>query len=132
MVAIAWVALAHRDADVALLYPYTIVFAAHLAMFGTSRRAGDFLSRGVADVAVVAILKSWLMMFVQFCRAMLGVTSANIVVALAAIGPIAGAVTLFVKTQPGIRDTPITRARWIRQAASAAIGRLRVGRSRPS
>ena len=120
LVAIVWVALAHRAADVGLLYPYTIVFAAHLAIFGTSRRAGDFPSRGVADVAVVAILKSWLMMFVPFV-AMLGAARTNLVEAIGAIGPIAIAVTLFVKTQPGIRDTPITRARWIRQAASASL-----------
>ena len=121
LVAIAWVALAHREGGPALLYPYTIVFAAHLAMFGTSRRAGDFPSRGVAELAVVAILRSWLMMFVPFV-AMLGATTVNIGLAVGAIAPIALAVLLFVRTQPGIRDTPITRARWIRQAASAAIG----------
>jgi len=121
LVAIAWVALAHRDADLALLYPYTIVFAAHLAIFGTSRRAGDFPSRGVAELAVVAVLRSWLMMFVPFV-AMLGATMSNIGMAVGAIGPIAIAVMLFVKMQQGIRDTPITRARWIRQAASAALG----------
>lgn len=119
--AIVWVALAHRGADTALLYPYTIVFAAHVAIFGASRRAGDFPSRGVAALAGVAILRSWLMMFVPFV-AMLGATPANLIVSIAAIVPIASAVTLFVKTQPGIRDTPITHARWIRQAASAAIG----------
>ena len=120
LVAIVWVAIAHREGGVALLYPYTIVFAAHTAIFGTSRRAGDFPSRGVAGLAVVAILRSWLMMFVPFV-AMLGATSLTIGIASAAVAPIAIAVMLFVKTQPGIRDTPITRARWIRQAASAAI-----------
>jgi hypothetical protein len=121
MAAIVWVALAHRDANIALLYPYTIVFAAHVAIFGTSRRAGDFPSRGVAGLAAVAVLKSWIMMFVPFV-AMLGATTLHVGIALGAIAPIAMAVTLFVMTQPGIRDTPITRARWIRQAASAALG----------
>jgi phytol kinase len=121
LVAIVWVALAHRDGGIALLYPYTIVFAAHLAIFGTSRRAGDYLSRGVAGLAVVAILRSWLMMFAPFV-AMEGLTPSVIGAAVAAVAPVTIAVWLFVTIQPGIRDTPITRARWVRQAASAAIG----------
>jgi phytol kinase len=120
LVAIVWVALAHRDTSLSLLYPYTIVFASHVAIFGTSRRAGDFPSRGISGQALVAVLKSWLMMFMPFV-AMQGMTPMDLYVSIAAILPIALAVGLFVTTQPGIRDTPITRARWVRQAGCAAI-----------
>src|SRR5262249_57175877 len=40
--AIGWLALARTSGEAAMLFPYTVVFGAHLAMFGTSRLGLQF------------------------------------------------------------------------------------------
>ena len=51
--AIGWLALARTSGGEAMLFPYTVVFGAHLAMFGTSRLASQFPERPLA-VALLA------------------------------------------------------------------------------
>jgi phytol kinase len=121
IVAICWLTLARATDDVRLLYPFTLVFAAHLAIFGASRMASDFPTRTIVRVAWEAIVKSWLMFFVPFV-ALAGVSVANVLLALAAGVAIAVAVLLFASiesSRSSLRNTSLDLSRWIRQAASA-------------
>jgi phytol kinase len=119
--AVCWLALARATDDVRLLYPFTLVFAAHLAIFGASRMASDFPDRTIARLASEAIVKSWLMFFVPFV-ATAGVSLANLALALAAGVAIAVSVLLFAtieSSRASLRNTSLDLTRWIRQAASA-------------
>ncbi len=117
--ALVWLALARALARPDLIYPFTIVFAGHLAIFGVSRLAHDYPERPVRTLAVPAIAKSWALVFVPFLL-LEGVTPANVGLALLAGGAIALAAAAFVTSEPGIRDTPRDLWRWVRQAASAS------------
>ena len=119
--AVAWLTVARTTGDLRLLYPFTLVFAAHLAIFGSSRMASDFPTRPIARVAAEAIVKSWLMFFIPFV-AIAGVTIATGLLALAAGVAIAVSVLVFARLESAratLRDTHLDLSRWIRQAASA-------------
>lgn len=119
--AIAWLTLAHSTGQARLIYPFTLVFAGHVAIFGASRLAGDFPDRPLKRLVMIAIAKSWFMLFVPFLI-LEGVSTVNVLLALTASAAIAMAALCFVCLQPAIRHTPIDLSRWVRQAASAAAG----------
>jgi phytol kinase len=119
--AVVWLALSRMWREPALVYPFTLVFAAHIAIFGLSRMAHRHQGRPLMPLAVQAILQSWVMFLLPYI-AVTGVTLQNLALALLAGPAIALAVAAFVRTEPGIRDTPQTLSRWARQAASAAAG----------
>ena len=119
--AIVWLALSRMWREPAFVYPFTLVFAAHIAIFGLSRLAHRHAGRPLLPMAVQAVLQSWVMFFLPFI-AVTGVTPQNIALAVLAGPAIALAVAAFVRTEPGIRDAPQTLSRWARQAASAAAG----------
>ena len=119
--AIAWLGLAKTYGRPDFIYPFTLVFAAHIAIFVLSRTAHRHAARPIGSLARQAILQSWVMLFVPFVGFM-GVTTRNIQLAASAGLWIAAAVAVFVSTEPGIRDTPQSVARWVRQAASAGLG----------
>ena len=48
--AIGWLALAKATGRPTMLFPYSIVFGAHLAMFGISRLAHQFPERPLASL----------------------------------------------------------------------------------
>ena len=127
--AVAWLALASTTGRPALLFPYTIVFAAHLAMFGTSRLGSEFPARALAPLCVRAVLTSWGVVMIPFLIAMVA-TGTNgpakqgygpVFAAAVALGAIALGAVIFVITQRDVRDAPLTKRRWIRQAAAAAV-----------
>jgi phytol kinase len=121
VLAVVWLTLAHSTGQARLIYPFTLVFAGHAAIFGASRLAGDFPERPLEQLAAIAIAKSWLMLFTPFLI-LEGVSPANVLLALAAGAPIAIAVLCFAWLQPAMRHTTLDLSRWVRQAACAAAG----------
>jgi phytol kinase len=124
--AIAWLTLAHLTRDGRPLYPFTLVFAAHVAIFGASRMASDFPTRTIRGVVAEAIIKSWLMFFVPFV-AVIGFSTPSLLLAAAAGVAIAAGVLLFAGSEASratLRNTSLDLSRWIRQAASAGAASL--------
>ena len=119
--AIVWLALGITLGRPDFIYPFTLVFAGHIAIFVVSRMAHQHAKQPLSVLAIQAILQSWVMLFVPFVGFM-GVTPRSIQLAATAGFWIAAAVVIFVGTEPGIRDTPQSLARWVRQAASAGVG----------
>lgn len=117
--ALAWLTLARTSGRAGLLFPYTIVFASHLAMFGVSRLASQYPDRALASLFQRAVLVSWLVVMLPFL-AIAGLTSASLAGGAVAIGAISFGTVLFVRTQGEIRDVPLTRRRWTCQAGAAA------------
>lgn len=116
--ALGWVALAQASGR-ALLFPYTIVFATHLAMFGISRLAYQFPEQPLAPLFWRAVLISSAIVMVPFV-AVAGATVANLVSAAGAIAAIAFGTAAFVLAEP-IRNTPQTTRRWVYQAGAASV-----------
>jgi phytol kinase len=121
--AVVWLTLAHATGRSGFLFPYSIVFAAHLAMFGTSRLAHQFPKRPLAPLFWRAVLMSWLMMMTPFV-ALAGLNRANLIAAAAGLGAIALGTAAFVVTQPMIRDAPLERQRWLWQAGAASLASI--------
>jgi phytol kinase len=124
--AIVWLAFAHATSDPGVLYPFTLVFAAHLAIFGASRMASDFPARSINAVVAEAIVKSWLMFFVPFV-ATVGVSRASVLLGAVASITIAMGTLLFAASEARretLRNTSQDVSRWVRQAASAGTASL--------
>jgi phytol kinase len=118
--AVAWLMLARSGGRDDLLFPYTIVFAANLAMFGISRLATQFPDRPLGPLFWRAVLASWAIVMVPFV-AVAGVTAGNLTAAAGAVAAIALGAATFVRSQPEIRDTPMTTRRWLCQAGAASL-----------
>lgn len=118
--AIGWLALARASQNPAMLFPYTIVFGAHLAMFGISRLACQFPDRPLPVLFWRAVFTSWAIVMVPYV-AMVGVARSTLIVAFGALGAIVMGAAAFAGTQPKIRDVPQTTRRWLWQAAAATI-----------
>jgi phytol kinase len=118
--AVAWVALATATGRSTMLFPYSIVFGAHLAMFGVSRLAHQFPQRPLAALFWRAVVMSWLMMMAPFV-AIAGATGPNLAAAAAGLGAIALGTGAFVATQPTIRNARQDAERWIWQAGAASV-----------
>ena len=119
--AVVWLTLSRLWEEPGLVYPFTLVFAGHIAIFSLSRMAHRHPGSPLLPMAVQAILQSWVTLFLPYL-AMMGVSTQNVLLALLAGPAIALAVAAFVRTEPAIRDTPQSLSRWARQAASAAAG----------
>jgi phytol kinase len=118
--AIGWLALARAAAGPAMLFPYSIAFAAHLAMFGISRLGYQFPDRPLGRLAARALATSAAIVMVPFV-AFSGTEVAPIAVVLAGTAGIAIGIAAFVATQADIRRTPQTGWRWVCQAAAASL-----------
>jgi phytol kinase len=121
--AVGWLALAHLTGRAAMLLPYTIVFATHLAMFGISRLASQFPERAIAPLFGRAVITSWIVVMMPFL-ATSGVTPGSVAGAAVGAGAIALGTIAFTRLQPEIRDVPLTRRRWTCQAGAAAAASL--------
>ena len=64
--AIGWLTLARTSGDEAMLFPYTVVFGAHLAMFGTSRLASQFPDRPLPLLFWRAVVDGWAIVMVPY------------------------------------------------------------------
>jgi phytol kinase len=124
--AIVWLVLAQATGDPGALFPFTLVFAAHLAIFGASRMASDFPARALATVIAEAIIKSWLMFFLPFL-VIVGITRDSLLLVAAASIAIAIGAMLFAASESRretLRNTSMDLSRWVRQAVSAGTASL--------
>ena len=121
--AVAWISIANARGEPAMLFPYTIVFGAHLAMFGTSRLAAQFPAVRVSALFARAVVTGWAVVMVPWLVAEAGMRPPAHAAALAAagLGAIALGTTLFVRTQADIRAAAQTPGRWLTQAGAAGI-----------
>jgi phytol kinase len=115
--AVPWLVLAVRGADAAY-YPFTLVFAAHMAMFGTSRLASDFPDRPLQPLVARAVAVSWAVVFVPYV-AVAGPGVQHLTLAVAATGVLAGGAAGFARTRLSIRHLPLSARRWTEQAVWA-------------
>jgi phytol kinase len=103
------------------LYLFTLAFAAELAITAVARLSYDYPHLSGPRLLLVCVLQGWALLFVPYLvlewstplclRCVLGALPG---VALAAVG--------FYLTQPGVRDCPTDRPRWLRQAAHGVLG----------
>ncbi len=121
--AVVWLALGRLAGDPALLLPYTAVFAAHLAMFGTSRLAFQFRSRPLGAIFIRAVVTSWIIVMLPYVL-VTGGTVVSLALALAALPAIAAGAAFFVRAQPDIRNADATARRWISQSVAGAAASL--------
>jgi phytol kinase len=103
------------------LYLFTLAFAAELAIIGVARLGSDYPKMSAPALLAVCVLEGWVLLFgpylvlewhdpMSLTRTLLALPG----VALAAVG--------FYLTQPGVRDCPMDAPRWLRQAATGAVG----------
>jgi phytol kinase len=121
--AVAWLTIARAVGDSRLIFPFTVVFATHLAIFGTSRLAADFPTRAVPVLILRALSISWIVVLLPFVL-LEGVARRTFLLSIAGVAAMAIGVVLFVRTQPSIRNAPQDRRRWALQAASAAVASM--------
>jgi phytol kinase len=118
--AICWLVIARSLDDSRLIFPFTLVFATHLAIFGTSRLAADFPARSLYLLVIRALSISWVLVLLPFAL-LEGVTQRTVLLSLAGVAAMAIGVGVFVQSQPSIRHAPQDTRRWVLQAASAAV-----------
>jgi phytol kinase len=118
LVAAAWLALARLTGRSELLFPYTVVFAAHLSMFGLSRLAHQFPHRALGSLFWRAIGASWAIVMGPFV--LVSGSSVAVPSVLAAGASMALGTLGFAASQP-VRNAPQTMRRWCCQGAAAAI-----------
>lgn len=119
LTAIGWLVLARVSGRSEFLFPYSVVFAAHLAIFGFSRLAHQFPDRTLGRLFVRALVASCAIVIVPFAIAA-GISAVKVQMVFVALGAIAFATLTFAVTQP-IRHTPLTRSRWLCQGTAAGI-----------
>jgi phytol kinase len=102
-------------------YLFTLAFAAELAIIAVARLGYDYPHWPAGLLLAVCTLQGWGLLFVPYLlldwsqpHCLACVLWALPAVALAAAG--------FYRTQPGVRDCPTDRPRWLRQAAHGALG----------
>ena len=103
------------------LYLFTLAFAAELAIIAVARLSYDYPHLPAPRLLPLCILEGWLLLFVPYLvlewsepLCLRCVLFALPGVALAAVG--------FYFTQPGMRDCPTDRPRWVRQAGYGGLG----------
>lgn len=121
--AVAWLAVAQLRNDASLLFPFTLVFAAHLAMFGVSRLAHQFPLQPLAALAGRAIATAWGVVLIPYVLMSGGATGSMLALAVAAPALAVGTAA-FVQAQPDIRYTLQDAQRWIGQATAAGLASL--------
>jgi phytol kinase len=118
--ALVWVALDRLTDHAAVLLPYTVVFGAHLAMFGVSRRASQFPGEPLGSVFWRAVATSWAIVMIPFV-AVTNTESSTLAAALGALVAMAIGTAAFVEAEPDIRRAALTARRWIYQGAAAGL-----------
>jgi phytol kinase len=121
--AIIWLAFAGARRNESLLLPYTIVFGAHLAMFGTSRLGCQYPDTPVAQLFTRSIITSWAIVTVPYVL-LTGIALPNLGAALGMMGAIALGTAAFVALEPDVRDAALSTRRWACQAAAAGLASL--------
>ena len=118
--AVAWIAAAGSSGDRALLFPYTIGFGAHLAMFGISRLAHQFPNRDLSSIFLRTVVASAALVLLPWAVS-IGLTPRFAAGVLTGLIAIAIGAAVFVATQTAIRNVPQDARRWTWQAAAAGL-----------
>jgi phytol kinase len=128
-----WLFLANIFDKPGLLLPYTVSFAAHLAIIGVARIKNGHPEWPCSRVLRKAVLTSWLVLLVPCLAAQALAANGSINMTPSAliwelekilfglVGVLLAALA-FYSTQPGLHDCPLDGRRWLRQAAHAALG----------
>jgi len=118
---LVWLFLARIFDRPDFLFPYTLAFAAHLAIIGVARLKSDYPQLGPVKLLAICVGKSWLLLFGTYLLSQ-GVTDETLRAAGVGLAGVTLAAGAFYATQPGIDDCPTDTPRWLRQAADAALG----------
>jgi hypothetical protein len=121
--AVAWLSLAAATADHRLLFPYSVGFAAHLAIFGVSRLAFQFRDVSLVKLVARAVVSSSVLVLIPYAAVVGSSTRTAASVGAGVLGIAAGTI-LFTAAQRSIRNTPQDASRWILQAVAAFIATL--------
>jgi phytol kinase len=117
---LAWLFLATIFNHPELLFPYTLSFAAHLAIIGIARLRYDYPHLPGLNLLVICITKGWLLLFLP-CLLVQRVFPVTLACVLISLLGVAAAAVGFYWTQPGIDNCPTDTPRWLRQAVHAAV-----------
>jgi phytol kinase len=121
---LVWLFLAKiLDRERDFLLPYTLAFAAHLAIIAVSRLRHEYPKVPGAAMLGLCITKGWLFIFVPYLLAE-GFTERTLKETLIGLVGVAVATVAFYWTQPGMDDCPADTPRWLRQATDAALGSM--------
>lgn len=118
-----WLFLAKIFDRPEFLFPYTLAFAAHLAIIVVARLKRDFPEMAAAKLLGLGIFKGWALVFGAYLLSQ-EITGETLVAMVVGLVGTALAAVIFYLTQPGIDDCPTNTPRWLRQAADAALGSL--------
>jgi phytol kinase len=115
-----WLFLATALDRQALLFPYTLAFAAHLSIIGTARLKRGFPHLPGWAALLACIPAGWLLFFVPMLLA--EEMQQTLPCFVLAPGGVSLATVGFYLTQPAMEDCPADGPRWLRQAAWALLG----------
>lgn len=118
-----WLFFAQTLHSPELIYPYTLAFAAHLAIIGIARIKRGYPHIPAIIVLPAAIAAGWSLLFIPYLLAE-GVSEETIQEASIALVGVALASIGFFSTQPGLDDCPTDTPRWLRQAMWAGVASM--------
>lgn len=124
-VGLIWLFLAQVQERPEWLYPFTVSFAAQLSMVTLGRLRFAHPKASAALLLGVSVGAGWLLMLALYVRAQ-HESARAIQDAVVALPVVTLAVVAFYLIQPGMDDCPVDRARWVRQAACAAVASVLV------
>ncbi|MBV8081514.1 MAG: hypothetical protein JOY86_00865 [Candidatus Eremiobacteraeota bacterium] len=117
---LAWSVAAVALDRPALFFPFTLTFAAHLAIFETTRLRHQRPAISHASALALATLTGWLLLFIPYIL-MERWTQTSLVESAIALPCIAVVAMLFSALQPGMNDCPRDTPRWLRQTSGAVL-----------
>ncbi len=118
-----WLFLYRFTAHAELFYPFTIAFAAHLALIGTVRHKYAVPKVQAPRLLFSNIAKGWLVLAIAYL-VFDGVGVAYVMHALLGLLGISLAAVAFYLTQPDLASFPRDAARWRLEAVCAGAGSL--------
>jgi phytol kinase len=110
-----WLCLSKVLHNPAFYFPFTVAFAAHLAIVGTTRIRCDHPALSVPVVVRRCILVGWLILFLPY-YVLEGLAQRAAVQGIAALIAVTIATLAFNHVQPRMEDCPTDEPRWLRQA----------------
>lgn len=101
-----------------VFYPYTLGFAAHVAIIGATRMRRSRPGRPTWAVLALTTAQAWALLFVPYLLVE-GFLARQVALSLLALPVVATAAGVFYAIQPGIADCPVDLRRWVRQGGCA-------------
>ena len=121
--AIVWLVAARARGDASLLLPFTLVFAAHMAMFVASRLAYQYREQPLSPLVWRATAISWACVLIPYAVSN-GIRPATLLAFAIALPALASGALAFVRAQPDIRNAHQDTHRWMTQAGAATLASL--------